>query len=150
MSIRYSHTNLIAKDWRKLADFYIQVFDCKSTYETHLTGSYLEKGTGLKNAKLKGINLLLPGFGDQEVKLEIFQYSELLEKAMPAAANRLGFGHIAFLVDDLLGILEKALAHGANKLGEVASKEYQKGISTYVYITDPEGNIVEIQNWEPR
>jgi len=29
MNIRYVHTNLIAKDWRKLADFYIKVLGCK-------------------------------------------------------------------------------------------------------------------------
>ena len=27
--IRYAHTNLIADDWRRLADFYIQVFACE-------------------------------------------------------------------------------------------------------------------------
>ena len=26
--MRYIHTNIVAKDWRRLADFYIQVFGC--------------------------------------------------------------------------------------------------------------------------
>ena len=28
MSAKYVHTNLIAHDWRKLADFYLSVFGC--------------------------------------------------------------------------------------------------------------------------
>ena len=27
--IRYAHTNLMANDWRKLQDFYVQVFGCE-------------------------------------------------------------------------------------------------------------------------
>ena len=26
--IRYAHTNVVAHDWRAIADFYIEVFDC--------------------------------------------------------------------------------------------------------------------------
>ncbi len=52
MSIRYGHTNLIAKDWKLLADFYVSVFGCKQTHSTRLSGEYLEKGTGVKNAIL--------------------------------------------------------------------------------------------------
>ena len=29
IGIRYAHTNLIAKDWRSLARFYIEVFGCE-------------------------------------------------------------------------------------------------------------------------
>lgn len=150
MSVRYSHTNLIARNWKTLSDFYIRVFDCKPTYTTHLSGEYLEKGTGIKNAVLDGTNLLLPGYENQQLKLEIFQYSELLEKATPTVPNRLGYGHIAFLVDDIEGTLKKALEHGGKKIGEIVAQEYKRGTSTYIYITDPEGNIIEIQNWLPK
>jgi catechol 2,3-dioxygenase-like lactoylglutathione lyase family enzyme len=150
MSIRYSHTNLIARNWKTITDFYIKVFDCKPTYATHLSGEYLEKGTGLKNINLEGTNLLLPGYENNRLKLEIFQYSELLEKVLPITPNRLGYGHIAFLVDNIEKILQKALANGAKKIGEIVTKEYPKGITSYIYISDPEGNIVEIQKWLPK
>jgi len=26
--MKYTHTNLVARDWRRLADFYIKVFGC--------------------------------------------------------------------------------------------------------------------------
>ena len=147
MTIRYSHTNLIAKNWKQLADFYVNVFGCKQTNVTHLSGEYLEKGTGIEHAALEGINLLLPGYETQPPLLEIFQYTDLLEKTLPVLANREGYGHIAFQVDDIEAILIKAIEYGGKKIGEVATKEYSKGTSTYIYIADPEGNIVELQNW---
>ena len=42
--IKYVHTNLIAKDWKKLAQFYIDVFDCVSVYpEKNLSGDWIDK-----------------------------------------------------------------------------------------------------------
>lgn len=34
MNVRYAHANLIARDWRPLADFYEPVFGCRPVGET--------------------------------------------------------------------------------------------------------------------
>ncbi len=146
--MKYVHTNIISKDWRRLADFYIKVFNCKPTLpERDLKGEWLEKGTGVKNATLKGMHLLLPGCGKEGPTLEIFQYSENLNKALPAAANREGLGHLAFKVDDVDKILSEILENGGKKLGEVVSKEFKTGTLVFTYAADPEDNIIEIQSW---
>ena len=150
MSIRYVHTNLIVRNLQQLADFYIKVLDCKQANTTQLSGQYLEKGTGIKNAVLEGITLELPGYETRPQLLEIFQYTEVLAKALPITANREGYGHIAFQADNIEEILNKTIEHGEKKVGEVVSKEYEKGTSTYIYIADPEGNIIELQNWIPK
>ena len=73
--MKYVHTNIIARDWKLLADFYIKVFECKPVLpERDIKGDWLEKGTGVKNASLRGIHLLLPGFDNDGPTLEIFQY----------------------------------------------------------------------------
>ncbi len=150
MEIKYAHTNIISKNWEVLADFYTVVFDCKPALPpTHLSGEWLEKGTAVKGADLKGRHLLLPGYGKEGPTLEIFEYTEMLEKPEPAA-NRYGFGHIAFRVDDVDAVLGKVLEHGGRKLGEVVSQEYKTGFLVFTYAEDPEGNIVEIQNWKPK
>ncbi|MCP3926898.1 MAG: VOC family protein [Desulfobacterales bacterium] len=148
MSIRYTHTNIISKDWQKLVKFYQDVFNCKRVPpERDFTGDWLSKCTGVKNASLKGIHLRLPGHGDDGPTLEILQYDEIAEKPTPKS-NREGYGHIAFHVDDVDLIYEKALIHGGKQLGEVVKKEIEGvGLLTLVYMTDPEGNIIEIQNW---
>jgi hypothetical protein len=62
MTIKYVHTNIIAKDWRSLADFYVQVFACKPLYpERNLAGEWIDQMTNIGNVRLRGIHLCLPG-----------------------------------------------------------------------------------------
>lgn len=150
MAIRYVHTNLVARDWRRLAEFYHDVFGCEPVPpERDLSGSWLEEATGLPRAALRGLHLRLPGYGLDGPTLEIFSYAENAEK-LPAAPNRLGFGHLAFSVDDVDGALAQVLSHGGRAVGKTVSREIPgAGRVTFVYAADPEGNIVELQHWSP-
>ncbi len=74
MKAKYSHTNLIAEDWRALARFYQDVFNCVPVPpERHFKGSDLERGTGIRGAQLDGAHLRLPGYDRQGPTLEIFR-----------------------------------------------------------------------------
>lgn len=147
--MRFAHTNIAAKDWKKLSDFYINVFECKiKPPQRNLTGKWLDKATGLINAKLEGVHLFLPGHGDNPPTLEIFTYEEMHDEP-DIMANYTGITHIAFEVEDVNTTFNKALESGAIKLGEVVEKEVENvGILQFVYFRDPEGNIVEIQSWK--
>lgn len=149
MATKYAHTNIVSHDWRKLADFYIKVFDCKEVPpERDLSGDWLEKATGLKNPHLRGMHLRLPGFGDKGPTLEIFQYDEMIEKSTPPSANRVGLGHLAFEVEDVNKTLKLLLKNGGHKLGDIITREISRvGEITFTYAVDPEGNILEIQSW---
>lgn len=149
--IKFVHTNIITDNWKKLADFYIKVFGCRPLLpERDLSGNWLDKATTIQNAHLKGIHLALPGYEDNLPTLEIFQYDTNLEKPQPAA-NRKGFGHIAFKVDNVSDVLALLLANGGSQLGEIVKTEIPKaGIITFVYAKDIDGNIIELQNWENR
>ena len=62
MKAKYKHTNIIAKDWQSLSQFYQDVFGCKIIPpERDLTGKWLDSGTGVANAHLRGVHLILPG-----------------------------------------------------------------------------------------
>lgn len=147
--MRFAHTNIAAKDWKRLSDFYINVFDRRvKPPERNLSGDWLDKATGLKKARLAGIHLLLPGHGDNGPTLEIFTYENTLERT-PIMANHTGLTHIAFEVEDVETILKTALSNDAGLLGEVTEKKIENvGILKFVYFRDPEGNIVEIQSWK--
>jgi len=150
MTVRYAHTNIIADDWKALADFYIAVFDCKPVPpERDQSGEWLETATGVRNASLRGMHLRLPGHGDDGPTLEIYTYAEMLEKPAPLAANRKGLGHLAFEVDDVRTRLAKLVGHGGQALGQMVTKEVPGvGEITVVYAADPEGNIIELQSWK--
>ncbi|MFK7798250.1 MAG: VOC family protein [Aureispira sp.] len=147
--MKYVHTNIITDDWKRLAQFYIQAFACKMTLpQRNLSGAWLAKGTGVEQAEIKGAHLRLPGWSNQGPTLEIFQYANNKERQHPLA-NRKGLGHLAFEVADVDAALEKALAFGAQRYGEVASHVIDAvGTLTFVYLRDPDGNIVELQNWD--
>jgi len=144
----YAHTNLIARDWRRLAHFYQEQFGCIPVPpERDFKGPDLERGTGIPGATLRGAHLRLPGHGPDGPTLEIFNYN-LLEQAPEPAVNRPGFGHIAFVVDDVPSAREAVLAAGGQAVGEIVTLKTAAGTRvTWVYVTDPEGNIIELQSW---
>ncbi len=145
---KYVHTNLIARDWRRLAQFYEQVFGCMPVPpERDLAGPWLEEATGVPGAHIRGVHLRLPGYGDAGPTLEVFAYDGPQER--PAnEVSRPGFAHIAFLVDDVEAAREVVLAAGGGTVGKVVTLEVPgAGRVTFVYLTDPEGNIIELQSW---
>jgi predicted enzyme related to lactoylglutathione lyase len=149
MRIKYVHTNIIAKDWEKLAQFYIRVFGCQPVYpERDLTGEWINQATNIKDVHIRGIHLRLPGYVDGPT-LEIFQYNKQNESDDLPAINRPGFAHIAFSVEDVQSFYETLLQNGGSKLGDIVEKDIEGvGVLTVVYARDPEGNIIEIQNWK--
>ena len=147
--MRYAHTNIVARDWKQLSNFYIDVFGCTvKPPRRKLSGDWLDQAIGLSEAKLEGVHLLLPGHGDTGPTLEIFSYKNIHERE-PLMANHTGLTHIAFEVEDVEKKFKDALKHGATKLGDVTKKLIDGiGVLEIVYFRDPEGNIVEIQSWE--
>lgn len=145
---RYVHTNLIAQDWQALAAFYQLVFGCVPVPpERDFAGPALEAGTGVPGAHLRGVHLRVPGHGDAGPTLEIFSYEPLLPR-VPAAVNRPGYGHVAFSVDDVAAARDEVLAAGGRAVGEIVTLEVRGGARvTWAYVTDPEGNIIELQAW---
>jgi catechol 2,3-dioxygenase-like lactoylglutathione lyase family enzyme len=145
---RFGHINLIARDWRRLAAFYTSVFGCTFVPpERDYSGPDLARGTGVAGAALRGAHLRLPGLGLDGPTLEIYEYTPSLPGS-PPAANRPGFGHIAFAVPDDADARSSVLTEGGGSVGEVVTLETADGRRvTWCYVTDPEGNIVELQSW---
>jgi catechol 2,3-dioxygenase-like lactoylglutathione lyase family enzyme len=151
LQAKYVHTNLIAQDWRKLAQFYVDVFGCQPLLpERHIDEPWLAQATALPGARIDGVHLRLPGWGESGPTLEIFQYTP--EKApVEKALNRPGYGHIAFAVEDVAGGRAAVLAAGGSAAGEMVSIEVAgAGWIEFVYLRDPEGNLIELQNWKQK
>ena len=146
---KYVHTNIVARDWRGLARFYEEVFGCQRLPpERHYHGPWVGDVTALRKARLEGIHLRLPGCGPDGPTLEIFQYDPIQDDG-PAAANRKGFAHIAFHVADVALGINRVLDAGGKQVGKLHTMEVPAaGRITLVYMSDPEGNIIELQKWD--
>lgn len=145
--LRYAHTNLVARDARALIAFYRDVLGCENIGQTRdLSGDWLDRLTNIPGAHIVGEHLALPGC-DGKVTLEIFEYGKK-ERAARGIGTP-GFGHIAFEVDDVARTLADVRTGGGGQLGELVKVDYPDGRrATFVYATDPEGNVVELQSWE--
>jgi predicted enzyme related to lactoylglutathione lyase len=148
--ITYVHTNLISSDWKKLAEFYIEVFGCVPQYpERNLSGDWIDLLTSIKGVEIKGIHLQLPGYDGHGPTLEIFKYNKKEGDPEFKKINNSGFAHIAFQVESVEEICTKVIEHGGKKYGELVKTEIDGlGTITVVYVQDPEGNIIELQHWD--
>lgn len=145
---RFGHTNIISRDWQALADFYTEVFGCERLDpERDLSGEWVDDLAGMQNVRIRGVHLSLPGFPDGPT-LEIFSYTPAGESRDMPEINQFGFGHIAFQVEDVEQMLTRLMEYGGSQVGRVIQRQYEElGLLTAVYARDPEGNIIELQNW---
>src|SRR5579872_2854721 len=124
-TISYVHTNIITDDWKRLADFYVNVFGCRPVApERDLSGDWLDRATNIRSAHIKGVHLALPGYEGNAPTLEIFQYARNVRSG-EQTPNREGFGHIAFKTDNVLELLSNLVEHGGSQLGELVQTEIQ-------------------------
>jgi len=146
--IRYVHTNLIARDWRALVAFYTEIFGCMVVPpERDFAGPDLEAGTGVAGARLAGAHLRLPGYETGGPTLEIFSYTPQGDERT-TAVNGLGYGHIAFEVASVEAARDQVLRAGGRAVGEIVCLTTATGKRvTWCYVTDPEGNAIELQSW---
>jgi catechol 2,3-dioxygenase-like lactoylglutathione lyase family enzyme len=147
ITARFGHTNIIAADWRKLAGFYQTVFGCVPVPpERNLGGEALERGTGIPHATLGGVHLRLPGHGANGPTLEIFTYG-MNDALGPGMPNRTGFGHIAFIVPEVEAARQAVLAAGGSEHGALVTTSAGARKVSWIYMRDPEGNLLELQAW---
>jgi predicted enzyme related to lactoylglutathione lyase len=145
---RFGHVNVTAHDWRRLAAFYSDVFGCELVPpERDIRSADLDAGTRLRDAHVTGVHLRLPGHGDNGPTLEIFQY-DALDGHPGARVDRPGWGHVAFQVPDVPAAVDAVVAAGGARYGEIVAMQTKDGRRiTWVYATDPDGNIIELQAW---
>ncbi len=66
----------------------------------------------------------------------------------PEPNVRPGFAHLAFEVPDVAAKREELLRLGGRAIGQLVTLDIPgAGKLTVIYMTDPEGNIIELQRW---
>ena len=149
LKFKYVHTNIVAKNWEKLAGFYIKVFGCTIVPPIrHYNGKDLDSAVNIKDVVLNGVHLRLPGHNKSGPTLEIFSYNPSLKK-QSCKVNTPGITHLAFEVSDVQKAYKKVIENGGKKVGKIITlKRSDRKKVTWCYVKDPEGNMIELQKWD--
>jgi len=141
--MKFGHVCIVARDTDRLADFYKEVFGCEETGERWtMSGELISRGNGVPNAEIYAAWLSLPGVDGPF--LEIHQYKNLQDRPMPPV-NQSGYRHISFEVEDIRATFDAVIGAGGSPLGEITELGTSDAPCLCVYVRDPEGNILELE-----
>ncbi len=96
----------------------------------------------MPDSDIYSVWLQLPG--SKRPFLEIMEYQNTVERQVPAV-NEPGFAHLAFEVGDLQALIEIVLRSEGSLQGEVTNFGTRDQPHFIVYVRDPEGNILELE-----
>ncbi len=137
------HVSVAARDADVLSAFYKTVFGYVDRRPpTTLSGEKVSRGNGLPNTHIYSVWLRLPD--DEGPFLEILEYKNTLDRPEPRV-NEPGFGHLAFEVSDIEATVAEIIKAGGKSQGEVTDFGTLNSPLLVVYVRDPEGNILELE-----
>ena len=141
--MKFTHVSMVARDTDRLADFYKTVFDCDDLYpRKKMSGELLSQGNGVPDAEIYAAWLSLPGVDGPF--LEIFEYRNSQDCPAPPVTQP-GYGHISFEVKDIQATVNAIIEAGGTPLGKITDFGTAEAPYIYVYVRDPEGNVVELE-----
>ena len=141
--MRLAHVSLTARDADSLAQFYRDAFGLVDRRPPkQLTGQAVARGNGLPGVDILSLWLCVPE--KPRPFLEILGYTPS-EQGDPRAVNAIGWGHIALEVVDLRATVDEVLRLGGRLQGEITTLGGPDRTFEVVYVRDPEGNVVELE-----
>lgn len=146
MKFKYCHVCIGCRDWKRISQFYQEVFGCIPIGEIRdMRGKWVGQLIAAENekeAEIVGEHLLVPGYGEEGPTLELLSYRPI-GKNIELECYDMGFSHICFEVPerDISAALERLVQYG----GRIVSTFENPHGERVAYCRDPEGNIVEIR-----
>lgn len=137
---RVDHVGVIVDDLALVTEFFTDLgFTCGDPM--HLEGEWIDRINGLDGVQLEMVSASPPDGGGSWLELTKFHRPADQSPARTPASNRLGFRHIACVVDDLDAVIDRLRAKGFHPIGEIVNYE---NIFRLCFVGGPEGLIVEI------
>lgn len=141
---KFRHIALIVKDMNSIIEFYVNTFGCIVKRDFEINSEEFQKGIGIENASARCVHLVIP---DSEVEIELFQFykphnSEIRKQEI----NDSGIRHFAIVIENMKDAIVELKSKGILIHSDPIRFEKPKEIKgfCFVYIKDPEGNIIEL------
>lgn len=136
------HTGFTVRNLERSLGFWRDVLGFELSHTPHHTGKLASEVTGVPGAEIK--IAVLKGYGH---KIELLEYVAPNDRKEDVDLRPcdVGHAHIAFVVDDLDGIVQKIAASGWKPPGSpqtlTAGPNAGKRV---VYVRDPDGTTIEL------
>lgn len=133
------HVGVIVEDLEGARAFF-EALGLRAVGEATVDEPWAGRVTGLPGQRVELVMLETP---DGSSRLEVSRFLEPVDRdgPQPARSNRLGIRHLAFVVTDLRGMLERLARLGFETVGTV---EDYRGIYLLCYVRGPEELIIEL------
>ncbi|WP_433196245.1 VOC family protein [Nocardia sp. CA-107356] len=137
--VRFDHVGVVVDDLELVTAFFVDLGFERSN-PMRIEGEWVDRVIGLDGVQLDMVSVNAP---DGSGRLELTKFHRPTDPAATQGplANRLGFRHIAYVVDDLDGVVERLRGKGLDTVGDIVDYE---DIYRLCYIGGPEGLIVEL------
>ena len=146
---RLRHVAMVVEDLELMIAFYTSVFGLQVIQRYETAAEEFRRGVDLPEARAKAAHLQVP---NSPVQIEMFQYADSPQPdARRSRADVPGYRHMAFVVDDLDQACVRLRELGIEFFSDPISLRLpdSSGSVRFVYFTDPEGNIVELNELPP-
>ncbi len=136
---RIDHVEIIVDDLAAAKEFFLDL-GLEVEGEAEMESEWLDKVIGLKGVRTAIVYMRTPDGGAALELAKFYSPSDPQGVQWPSP-NTLGIRHIAFVVDDIDGIVTRLKKNGRETFSEVQSYE-----DTYklCYVRGPEGIILEL------
>lgn len=140
--MRFDQVKFLARDAGALASFYEEALGCETVVPPQDVDDAMSRAVGVPDAVVKLTVLRLPGRGEHGPVLELYSVNG---DRPPDWHYQPGQGQLAFEVEDLEQAMGRVGGAGGQKLGDLVEWESPSGArARFVYMQDPEGNIIDL------
>jgi len=141
------HTGLTVSDLERSLHFWRDAMGMEVLFQQEKAGGYLEAIVGEPGAHVLMAHL---AFGGEGPRIELFQYLAPGGGRHFSRPADQGFAHVCVACDDLGEWLERLIAAGGTPFSEPV--EIDTGVNRGgrgVYLRDPDGHVVELEERSP-
>jgi catechol 2,3-dioxygenase-like lactoylglutathione lyase family enzyme len=141
-----NHVNIVVANMERSLDFYVGLLGMRVTFETHLSGDWIEEVVGLAGVSARCV-FCQPDGGGARFELLEYEAPSGFVLDLNSLANTHGLRHVALEVDDLDAWYTKLTTAGVEAISPPVTVPFRivDGIQKRLcYLRDPDGAIIEL------